>query len=540
MALPQIQVRRLDGTSGIDGHILAHKWLKMQTEADTCSLNVTPKGFTTTQGGRSVVGTRRSRIDMDFVMTHSVFYSFISVAFLFSASTLCLSHPSTRSVYAVLAAAIAWTFLSWPLEGRVLFQVTPDHGFTESDILSVAALGIAIRGALIVIHHRRHMESEQGSPDDNSAQHGIAIRVVFGRGGIERAWTPRIDRARWAVLPLVIVVLLTTLWGTSNFSRGDVEAARHHGFGFASINTLLNANDAEIETELTTMVDAGASWIRVVVLWQAVEPQPGVFDWDIPDRVIDAARRHGLNVLALISGPAPGWAHGLLPLSQLPGVPPADPATYGNFAGNVAAHYAGRVSAWEIWNEPNVPSFFSPMPDIGKYALMLKAAYLSIHAAQPTATVLSGGLSPSGGLAITPTAFLNQLYAAGAGLFLDGVALHPYTFPFGIDNDPNRAWDAIGGARLIMEKYGDSAKPIWITEFGAPTGTSNVAQSEDAQSALLTDAMRRAADLPYLGPTFIYTVRDNSADPSNSELNFGVVHNDYSRKPAFYAIQAFR
>src|SRR5437667_409485 len=79
---------------------------------------------------------------------------------------------------------------------------------------------------------------------------------------------------------------------------------------------------------------------------------------------------------------------------------------YAQFAGWMAERYDGdgiddapgspRIAAWEIWNEPNDTQLW---PNIGggadarkrRYGDLLVAAYQAIKAADPTATVLTGG-----------------------------------------------------------------------------------------------------------------------------------------------------
>src|SRR5437588_116960 len=70
------------------------------------------------------------------------------------------------------------------------------------------------------------------------------------------------------------------------------------------------------------------------------------------------------------------------------------PADYAIFAAAAVRHYAPMgVHTWEIWNEPNIPEFWSPAANVVQYAAMLKQADVAIKAADPTATVLTGGTS---------------------------------------------------------------------------------------------------------------------------------------------------
>ena len=110
---------------------------------------------------------------------------------------------------------------------------------------------------------------------------------------------------------------------------------------------------------------------------------------------------------------------------------PRPPAAFGVFAGKVAEHFRGKVSAYEIWNEPNGAAFFAPAPDPAGYTDLLKAAYPSIKAADPSALVVTGGLGAVVDyttIAMDPVKFVSGMYAAGAKDFFDALAYHPYQY----------------------------------------------------------------------------------------------------------------
>ncbi|MET0197935.1 MAG: beta-galactosidase [Rhodococcus fascians] len=315
------------------------------------------------------------------------------------------------------------------------------------------------------------------------------------------------------------------------------QAAPPSGLGFSSGAPFLLLDDATLSNELVAGREVGASWVRVVVNWAQIETAPGVFDWGNTDRVVDAARAQGYSVLAVLAG-TPAWAQGPIP-SLLPGAVPVDPNTYGAFAGAAAAHLGNRVDSYEVWNEPNIPSFFAPV-DAARYVGLLRAAYPAIHNADPGATVLSAGLATTidtGAWTVAPVTFLQQMYAAGAGGFMDAVALHPYTFPFTVENDPNGQWAQVDQAYGTMAANGDGGKKIWITELGAPTGNGPMAVTEEAQAAIIGSSLAQASRLPYVGPVFVHALRDAGADAFDSEQNYGLLRADFSRKPSFAVVQ---
>jgi hypothetical protein len=86
--------------------------------------------------------------------------------------------------------------------------------------------------------------------------------------------------------------------------------------------------------------------------------------------------------------------------------------------------------------------------------------------------------------------------------------------------------------RSIMIANGDSAKKIWITEFGAPTvGNSSVGDS--GESTDLVQAIDAVRGLSWIGSLYIYTWEDVTTDASNG---FGVLNSDGTQKPAYSAV----
>lgn len=72
------------------------------------------------------------------------FYPLVFMNLLFAATTLCLARPSRLSATATAATAVLWLFGNGPLEGQVLWEFDATHGLTVSDLLSVAAVAIAV------------------------------------------------------------------------------------------------------------------------------------------------------------------------------------------------------------------------------------------------------------------------------------------------------------------------------------------------------------------------------------------------------------
>jgi hypothetical protein len=93
-----------------------------------------------------------------------------------------------------------------------------------------------------------------------------------------------------------------------------------------------------------------------------------------------------------------------------------------------------------------------------------------------------------------------------------------------------------------MVAYGDSAKKMWITEFGGPTagprGASKVL-SDQQQAALLTAGFQRASQYPWVAEMSWFTYDDKGGNPESDPGGgwMGLVRKNGTHKPSFGAYE---
>lgn len=358
-----------------------------------------------------------------------------------------------------------------------------------------------------------------------------------------RATTPRRPAAllRRHVVLAVLAVLAAAGAVTAPQPAGHSAAAGARPTGVATGASPLWEDDADLARDLDAVAGSGATWVRFDFDWATAEPAAGAFDWSHIDRAVDGARSRGLAVLAL---PAytPGWAR---PPGSTRMHPPTDPADFARFVAAAAARYTGRgVAGWEIWNEPNLAHFWQPTPDPAAYTQLLTQASRAVRQVDPHAVVLTGGLSPArddpDGGQISPVTFLRGVYAAGGAGSFDAVGMHPYCYPARPSDARTAAWNTfyrLPAVHEVMAEHGDGAKQVWLTEFGAPTGSARGAVSEAEREAVLRDAFATLGRWPWAGPLLWYSHRDTGTDPADREQNFGLLRHDFTAKPA---LRAFR
>lgn len=305
--------------------------------------------------------------------------------------------------------------------------------------------------------------------------------------------------------------------------------------GFADADTY-GMSQADVDKTATKWTNIKAKTVRVMIPWAGVEPiRGGSLNWTNVDKVVNAAVAKNIPVMGFINS-TPGWAvaPGGRPLSGRP----ADPQVYADFAAKVADRYEGKISAYEIWNEPNAVTFYTPAPDPAGYTDLLKAAYPKIKAADPSATVIGGVLAALvdfGNVTINPVRFLDEMYDAGAKGFFDAMSFHPYHYSLKFGDGMSHANSPLNQLiqmRQLMIANGDSAKKIWCTEYGQPT--SKVSEAD--QAAFIKDILTKWQEMPYTGPMLIYTTRDRQTGSTDVQDTFGVYRTDWTGKPASQTI----
>ena len=295
------------------------------------------------------------------------------------------------------------------------------------------------------------------------------------------------------------------------------------------------------EAMLDRVMESGSGWARVGVGWCSLEEAgPGlVSEWYLQrlEATVAAAEARGLRVLATL-GCTPGWLSGSESLTVLP--EPAQAGEFERVARWLAERYAGRIAAWEVWNEPDCSAGTGcGTTDPALYVPVLRAGSAGIRAGDPGAVVVSGGISG------VNAAWIQGLYAAGGGGWFDALGLHPYQGPAA---EPPEAPPAdhpyritnVERVREVMVAAGDDRTPVWFTEFGWTTGAGegwHAGVDEATQADYLARAIALVQDTyPYVTHAFVFTVRDRD-DWSAYENNFGLTRLDGSPKPALAALR---
>ncbi len=308
-------------------------------------------------------------------------------------------------------------------------------------------------------------------------------------------------------------------FGILDFLVWDDDWNRHH-YSFP-----------KVEKAVPLMKEAGVGFIRMDFLWEDIEPKKGEFSFDKYDRLVDLLDKNDIKILGLL--------HYNVSWNSAHWFDPPDPDLFANYARRVVARYKSRVKYWELWNEPNVDIYWKPQDGMKRYTALLKRTYTELKREDATCRLLVGGLS------MDFIASLEQLYQQGAKDYFDICNVHPFVTPV-VENALALLIGSISKVRAVMAAHGDAVKPLWITELGCP-GMPAGAQTkewwlgrnstEDEQARWVEKVYDGLANGREVEKIFWAFFRDT---PNHFECGtdfFGLLREDFSKKPAFFAYQ---
>ena len=310
------------------------------------------------------------------------------------------------------------------------------------------------------------------------------------------------------------------------------------------------------QRDLDLMHHAHVGVARIVLFWPAIQPnEHGGFDWSGADEKIGSLASRGIPVVPVLQG-SPGY------VSSNPTTPPVHSSSarseWKSFVREAVKRYRpggtywqtlyhvqhpGKspvpVKAWQIFNEPNLPSMFNSKHPVQDYARLLKISHQAVKGADKHTKVVIAGMP--GFSKVHSWRFLDRLYKIrGTKRAFDVGAPHPYA--------PSQSLVRlqVNRYRHVMKQHHDAHTPIWFTEFGwgsgPPDGDINKGRRGQARnlkrSFHLFVANRRRW---HLQRVIWFEWSDPSSPTGDCPFcdDSGLLEKDLSKKPSYNAFKRF-
>ncbi len=292
----------------------------------------------------------------------------------------------------------------------------------------------------------------------------------------------------------------------------------------------------------------GAKTVRLQAGWAKCEPQPGHYDFawldEIVDGVIDAGMEPWLQTSygnPIYEGGGGSSLHGGLPTSVL------SFDAWDRWVSALARRYAGRVTQWEIWNEPDL---LKDNPAIEYARLYIRTA--RIIRAQIPAAKLTGQLAAPGRTEFART-FLQYLDDQNALELVDDISFHGYLANPDVVYDEIEGYGRGASVPPLMRTVREFSTTITIRqgEQGCPSTETTGALKEHKWTELMQAKWmlrRMLTDIGHAVPTSYFQIADMNYRNTHKNPWYGMNTKGLMRmnpelkfvyrKPSYRAFQA--
>jgi len=301
--------------------------------------------------------------------------------------------------------------------------------------------------------------------------------------------------------------------------------------------------------------DTGIGLIRQTFSWASVEKRRGRFTFTRYDPFVAAAARQGIRILPILYEP-PRFRSSRPRRRARRGVyPPRRFSDMGRFGAALARRYgrAGTfwkerpdvprrpITAWQVWNEPNLRYYWPRGPSARQYTRLLAATAKGIKRVDRRAEIVTAGLADSRLRGSVPLRrFIAGMYRARGRRAFDTLAVNAYAI------NVAQLGSSLRRVRRLMNARRDRRARIWITELGwCDRGPrSRFCVGARRQARLIEQAFayagRRRARLRLRGLVY-FTWKDGRRYPPLYQdfwaLHTGLHRLDGTAKPAYTAFR---
>jgi hypothetical protein len=272
-------------------------------------------------------------------------------------------------------------------------------------------------------------------------------------------------------MPLVVRAVLAAVVVLALALPASASAAPP-GFVGMTADDLFGNQGSYRDKALTQQRAAGVQVLRVTFNWSLMEAAPGSFDFTWYDRYVLDAAQHNITLLPVLLK-APEF------YSKKPGTrfayQPRDNADMARWAVRLVDRYGPNgtlwqanpgvtpraITAWQIWNEPNLKQYWYPRPNAGQYRSLLRTVGDAIKGRDPNAEIVTAGMPDSSqGGAIRLAPYLKALYKGGGSSAFNTLAINSYAAT------PTSLGKLMNANRKLVNRIGGRSDRLRITEVG--------------------------------------------------------------------------
>lgn len=298
---------------------------------------------------------------------------------------------------------------------------------------------------------------------------------------------------------------------------------------------------SDYQTQILRYKELGLEWVRVDLHWDRLEPKKGRYKWGMLDPLVHLLNEQQIHSVFYLVGSAPFATTAPTNSSTPDQYPPADPQMFAERMVKLARRYPG-VDAWQVWNEPNLPSFWRPNEDPAGYWQLLTTTVDALRTRAPEQEIVLGGMAYYSQMPVVGGLMLQALLEMGLAELDTVVAYHPYSErPEG--ELPSGSLDLIPAVEQINTALRSAGvEKIWATEWGWSSyeGPKElqaiIGEQGQADYTLRRLALMSALDFDR---TFLFALSDLDERATARDQHYGLLDIDGNPKPVYTALKYF-
>ncbi len=352
---------------------------------------------------------------------------------------------------------------------------------------------------------------------------------------------------------IILLLISSTLFAQVNktnyerLKKSGNEAYYHVPIGLCEDYPEETTTMETIRKDFELLKSCGIDLLRVSFGWDAIENEKDKYDWLFWDDFVKiAVEEYGITLVPYICY-MPRWnSTGEQDTMWFWNYTPKDYEQFGEFMKDIVTRYKPWVKSWELWNEPDIWVYWRGNSE--EFAKFVKIGSKAVHEADPTATIVLGGLAHN-------IDFTRQLFRDhGISPYVDVVNIHNY-YETWSGHPIEHITDYINEIADIIQRWGNK-QSMWMAEVGYSTWRMEQSKVSDSyyayydyehtpqyQAVVLVKTLALAFSTEKLAATTWYEIKDlpmaENVIGDNNNRNLGVAYYDYKPKPARQAITFF-
>lgn len=271
------------------------------------------------------------------------------------------------------------------------------------------------------------------------------------------------------------------------------------------------------------VAETGVKWARIQSGWARTETQKGVYDFSWIDKIVDNFVVRGIEPWVCLCYGNALYNPEAAEVFGAVGCPPifTDEQREGwkNYVQAFVKHFEGRVSFYEIWNEPDGDWCWKHGANATELGIFTRDTAKAIKNINPDAKTI-GGVVCSRDLS-----YLNEAFMTGMGEYLDFVSFHEYT------NDETSVFETVEAFSEIAHYYnpniqiiqGESGSQSRTGGHGAlwECGWTEEIQQKQLARHMLADIMSGAYFTSYFSSMDMIEALNGTTGDTASYLDYG-------------------